>query len=126
MEKYVFKSGPIEELSWGKFKIFGEEHYKKYDGTLVGAGKDIRIYKGKVSPWKERKGHYVTTDMITGVDGCDILIIGCGINGAITVSEDVKTKFKNVIIKKTPQACEIFNEYFNQNKNVALLAHGTC
>ena len=126
MEKYIFESGPINDVSWGRFKIFGKEHYKRYDGTIVGAGKDIRIYKGEVSPWKERDGHFLTEDMITGVEGCEILIIGNGFNGAITLSNEIYKRFKNLIVKRTPQACRLFNKLYSEGKNVALLAHGTC
>jgi hypothetical protein len=126
MNTYFFKEGPITELSWGKFVIFGKEHYKKSNGSIVGAGKDIRIYKGVVTPWKERKGHYLTLDMITGVNECDILIIGNGILGAVEISKEIKEHYKNLIVKKTPEACKLFNKFYNENKNVALLAHGTC
>ena len=126
MKKYTFSNGPIEEVSWGRFKVWGKEHYRKDDGTIIGAGKDIRIYKDKITPWKERNGHYLTLDMITQVDDCDILIIGIGMYGAISVSEEIKKKYKNLILEKTPKACEIFNKLYNQGKNVALLAHGTC
>ena len=126
MKTYTFENGPIQKLSWGKFTVWGKEHYKTPDGRIIGAGKDIRIYKNKISPWKERKGHYITSEMITGVDDCDILVIGKGINGAITLSDDVYKSYKNLIVENTPQACKIFNELYQKGENVALLAHGTC
>jgi len=129
----IFDNGPIERLSWGKFTIEGIEHYLTSDGRTVGSGKDIRIIGRKVSPWFERKGHNLKKQMITGIfkQQIDILIIGNGIKGDLKVPGEVINEIhskgiKEVIIKKTPEACQLYNNFFQEGKMVALLAHGTC
>ena len=124
--------GPIEEFSWGKFIISGREHSKSWD-TKVGVGKDIRLIGTKVSKWKERKGHDLTNEMVTGIfeENIDTLIIGIGAAGAVncpaSVQEYIKSKgIREILLLKTPEACKKYNELFQDGKHVALLAHGTC
>ena len=38
----------------------------------IGVGKDIRLIGSEASKWKERKGHLLTSEMITGVFGKNI------------------------------------------------------
>lgn len=125
-------NGPIEEFSWGRFIINGEEHSKS-SGKKYGAGKDIRLIGNAVSAWKERKGHRLTTEMITGVFGknIDILIIGIGISGALecpfSVQEYIRSKgIQKIILERTPDACRTYNEMNRTGLQVALLAHGNC
>jgi hypothetical protein len=33
---------------------------------------------------------------------------------------------EEIVIEKTPVACELFNQYYKQKRNVVLAAHGTC
>ena len=133
MDVYKFKNGPIEELSWGRFVIRGQVHQKLPDGTIMGAGKDIRIIGEQVTPWKERKGHLLSNDMITGIFDKDIevLIIGTGFYGALEVPDHVVKFIKSkgipkVILLKTPKACETYNELYSKGVKVAMLVHGTC
>jgi hypothetical protein len=126
------EKGPIEEVSWGKFIIRGVEH--SIEGTQTkGSGKDIRIIGDRVSEWRERRGHLLQPEMITGIfgQGIDKLIIGTGHDGAIEVTEDTILYIHNngiaeVIIEKTPIACKKYNEYYVKGHRIALLAHGTC
>ena len=124
--------GPIQEFSWGKFIISGHEHSKSI-GTKIGAGKDIRLIGTEVSKWKERKGHLLTNEMITGVIGRDIeaLIIGIGATGAVECPPSVQEYIKSngipeLILLETPEACKRYNEMYRSGQQVALLAHGTC
>jgi hypothetical protein len=124
--------GPIEHFSWGKFIVCGKEH-SKIANEKTGFGKDIRLIGKEVSKWKEREGHSLNSKMITGIfnKGIEILIIGIGVNGLIECPENVReyiksNGIKNIIIEKTPEACRIYNEFFNNGEKVALLAHGTC
>ncbi len=129
---FTDSNGPIEEFSWGRFIINDTEHSKS-PGMRIGAGKDIRLIGNTVSPWKERKGHHLTTEMITGVFGknIDILIIGIGISGALecpfSVQEYIRSNgIQKIIIVRTPEACQTYNEMNRTGLRVALLAHGTC
>ena len=126
------KNGPIEHFSWGRFIVAGSLHTKTPEGK-TGKGKDIRIIGREVTKWKEREGHLLDSDMITGVfdKRIQVLIIGVGVHGMIECPEKVIKKIKKkgiseVILKKTPDACRLYNKLFHKGKKVALLAHGTC
>jgi hypothetical protein len=129
---YDSKKGPIEHFSWAKFIIRGEEHSKAGD-VKKGVGKDVRVIGEKVTKWKEREGHKLSNEMITGVfeKDVEVLIIGIGVDGLIECPDSVK-KFifskgiKELIFEKTPSACDLYNELYNDGRKVALLAHGTC
>ncbi|MFI5342179.1 MAG: MTH938/NDUFAF3 family protein, partial [Candidatus Methylomirabilales bacterium] len=99
----------------------------------VGVGKDIRVIGGEVTAWKERKGHALTPAMITGVydAGLEVLVIGLGVQGALACPEDVTRSIRDqgiacVELRRTPEACRLYNTLLRAGKRVALLAHGTC
>lgn len=126
------KDGPIEHFSWGRFIVAGSLHTKTPAGK-TGKGKDIRVMGTEVTKWKEREGHLLDSDMITGVfdEGIEVLIIGVGVHGMVECPEKVikkikKNGIKEVILRKTPDACKLYNKLFHEGKKVALLAHGTC
>jgi len=128
-----FSVGPIEVFSWGRFVIRGEEHTKQPDGSLKGAGKDICLSGETVLPWKERKGHLLTPEMVHCAlrFAPDTMIIGNGVYGAVEVPPAVRETLlehgiKEVIVRKTPEACELYNQLFLKGEKVLLLAHGTC
>jgi len=135
---YIFKGKPIESLAWGSFNISGQNH-GKVNGQIIGSGKDIVLNGENVFPWKERKGHNLTTDMVISplrqLD-IDTLVIGNGVYGALNVSSELinhltsKTNIKKVVVLKTHEACQYYNDLFaNDNAatpKIALLAHGTC
>jgi hypothetical protein len=121
--------GPIERFEWGLFQINGEVH----SAEGMGVGKDICIVGGVVQPWQERKGHRLKIKMVLPAlkPEVEILVIGNGVNGAIRVPEKTRQAVKTagvveLIIEKTPAACEVYNRLARQGKAVALLAHGTC
>ena len=124
--------GPIERFSWGLFVIGGEEHGESEAGK-VGVGKDVRLIGTEVSRWKQRKGHRLTEEMITGVFGrdLDVLVIGTGVHGALECPRKVREAilaqgFSEVILEPTPKACAVYSKLYREGKRVALLAHGTC
>jgi len=123
-----FTEGPIQEFSWGRFVVDGEEH-----GRRCGVGKDIRVIGTEVTAWDERKGHTLRANMITGVldRGLDALVIGVGVWGRISCPDPVKQFIRDkgideVFVQNTPEACETYNRLFREGKRAALLAHGTC
>jgi hypothetical protein len=125
-------TGPVEWVDWGSFCVNGEEH-SKTDLGRVGAGKDIRVIGEAVSAWKERKGHLLTPEMITGVygRGIEVLVIGIGAHGMLECPEDVQASIRaqgigELILAPTPLACERYNALVRAGRRVALLAHGTC
>jgi hypothetical protein len=124
--------GPIEHFSWGKFTINGEEHQKNEEGKK-GKGKDICLIGDQVKKWKERKGHTLEPHMVSRVfdKNIETLIIGIGVYGKVECPEDVKKQvrknnIRELVLLKTPEACQKYNELYHQGKKVALLAHGTC
>lgn len=127
MENY-----PIESCTWGTFIIDGQEHSEPGD-VVHGVGKDIRLIGTLVTEWKERKGHKLKIEMISGVfdPPVDVLIIGSGHYNAIQCPDKVLRKIRSggigeVIVMPTPQACQEYNRRFANHEKVALLAHGTC
>jgi len=125
-------AGPIERFSWGRFVVCGETHFKGSEGR-VGAGKDIRLVGGTVTPWKERKGHRLKRSMITGVydQGLEALIVGSGVHGLLETPEKVRKDVSGhgiaeLIVVPTPDACGAYNRLHRLGKRVGLLAHGTC
>jgi hypothetical protein len=128
----IFKIGPIEFYKFGLFIVNGKEHSETKDG-IQGKGKDIRIIGKDVSEWKEREGHRLKSGMITGVydNDIDILVIGAGSEKALKCPIKVKKYIKKhgirqVIVKRTPKACKIYNRLYHKGKKVAMLVHGTC
>jgi hypothetical protein len=129
VDMFQDSKGPIEAFSWGRFLINGEIHAESGEGV----GKDICIIDGRVTAWKARKGHRLKPKMVACVmdRNIDILVIGNGVNGAIKVLKKTQDMIKDhgiqtLVIKKTPEACHIYNQLFREGKKVALLAHGTC
>jgi len=124
--------GPIEHYSWAKFIISGEEHSGDGD-SRIGKGKDIMLIGEKVKRWKDRKGHVLDPSMVEKALDWDIeiLVIGNGADGALIVPDEViefllKKGIENVMVRKTPDACRIYNKLYHSGEKVALLAHGTC
>ena len=132
MERYQFTTGPIQEVSWGRFVIGGQEHAKLSGGHIVGVGKDIRLIGEHLEAWAERQGHRLTIPMVEKAvqAGVETVIIGNGFLGAVEVPAEVRNYIrqqgKELIVEKTPEACRRFNELLSRGKKVALLAHGTC
>lgn len=121
--------GPIERFEWGQFQIQGDFH--SADGK--GVGKDICIVGGEVQPWSARKGHRLRPKMVHCALSPEvkILVIGNGVNGAIRVTKKTRQAVEDagideLIIEKTPKACEIYNRLARKGEAVAFLAHGTC
>lgn len=118
----------IERFTFGEFIIAGKKH-----SSEKGVGKDIRLVGREVSAWKERKGHRLTPEMITGVygQGIEVLVIGNGESGALEVPAEVIAAIQangipEVIVEKTGKACQVYNRLYRKGKKAALLAHGTC
>ena len=129
MPTFSDPQGPIEQFSWGRFIINGEVHSEMGEGV----GKDICIINGQVSAWTARKGHRLKPKMVTCVldEDIDVLVIGNGVNAAIKVLKRTQETLKDhgiqkIIIRKTPEACQVYNQLVRKGQKVALLAHGTC
>jgi hypothetical protein len=129
MQTFTDPDGPIEEFSWGRFIILGSAHSDQGEGV----GKDIRLIDNSVTEWKERKGHHLDPEMVTGVLENDLttLIIGIGVDSALHVSAETRKYIQDngisrLILLPTPEACGMYNRLTRSGNRVGLLAHGTC
>lgn len=105
-------------------------------GTIVVDGKsheDIKIDKdGNVRPWHYTEHHTVLADDILElIDGIEVLVIGIGTAGCVTVVDEVKqlVEKKNIklIIENTSDACNSYNDMLKKKPGkVAAILHSTC
>lgn len=111
---------------------------EKYDfGEIVVNGKkytrDLIIFPDKIKEnWWRKEGHSLCIEDLKEVIEYkpEILIIGTGYSGVMEVKEEVIKELERnnikVIIKKTKEAVNIFNEYTLKNKKVVCALHLTC
>ncbi|MCX7793914.1 MAG: Mth938-like domain-containing protein [Thermodesulfovibrionales bacterium] len=111
----------IEHYSFGRIIINGKTYTT-----------DIIIFPDRINPyWWRKEGHLLHLDDIEEVikEKPDLLIIGTGYNGVMKVPEElIKTLLAqgmDVVIKKTPEAVEFYNERDRSRKTVICL-HLTC
>jgi hypothetical protein len=129
MQTFTDPEGPIEEFTWGRFIILGKAHSDLGEGV----GKDIRLIDNDVTEWKERKGHHLIPDMVTGIfeKNLTTLIIGIGVDSAVEVPSETRKYIQvkgigRLILLPTPEACGMYNHLIRSGNRVGLLAHGTC
>ncbi|HOK41917.1 MAG TPA: MTH938/NDUFAF3 family protein [bacterium] len=112
----------IKEYNFGKIRINDKEY--NYDIEVRSDGKVIK--------WRRKEGHNLTFDDLQRAvnERAEIIVIGTGCYGVMKISEEVKTKIKNIGIKllydKTEIAVEIFNRFLLDKKNVIGFFHLTC
>ncbi len=111
----------IEHYSFGKIIIDGNTYIS-----------DVIIYPGRVnSSWWRERGHYLQiidlTDVINALP--EILIIGTGYFGRMTVPKEtlshLKSKGIEIYVEHTKKAVELFNTFQNDKAVIAAL-HLTC
>jgi len=112
----------IESYNFGQIVING----KKYSSDLI-------IFKDYIyDSWWRKEGHILCIDDIKEIINKKpaILIIGTGYFGLMQVSkeliENIKLSgIKQVIVKKTGDACTEYNK-FCKKKNIVAAFHLTC
>jgi len=111
----------IESYTFGQILING----KKYSSDLI-------IFKDYIyDSWWRKEGHNLCIDDIKEIINKkpEVLIIGTGAYGLMKVPSDLITYLKSknieVIIKKTKEACDEYNQLY-QNKKVIAAFHLTC
>jgi hypothetical protein len=111
----------IDHYSFGKIIIDGKAYTR-----------DLIIYPQRIdSSWWRREGHLLQIEDLSEVikEKPDILIIGTGYNGVMKVPEEtvanLRSKGIEVIIKKTTEVVEVFNNMKKDKKVIAVL-HLTC
>jgi hypothetical protein len=112
----------IELYNFGKIIINSKEYHS-----------DIIIYKNSIDDkWWRKEGHNLCIDDIKEIINKkpDILIIGTGSFGLMKVPKELIEKIKSsgikqVIVKKTGEACTEYNKLYKTNKIIAAF-HLTC
>ena len=112
----------IENYSFGQIFINGE----KYNSDLI-------IFKEHIyDSWWRREGHNLHIDDIQEIINKkpDILIVGTGYYGLMKVPEELienikSSGIKQVIVKKTGDACNEYNKLCKK-KNIVAAFHLTC
>ncbi|MFH1783520.1 MAG: MTH938/NDUFAF3 family protein [bacterium] len=111
----------IDKYSFGAITI---------DGTSYQS--DVIIYPGHVDDkWWRKEGHLLHIEDIEAAFSYEpeVIIVGTGHDGIMKVAPDVEGILKNrkiqLIVKKTANACNIYNE-LSKNKKVVATLHLTC
>jgi len=112
----------ITDYSFGRVKV-GNELYTN----------DIILYRGEVTSWWREDGHVVKLKDIEQImaNKPSYIVIGTGYYGAMKVSDEVVRKSDelgiNLIIRKSEEACNSYNNLIDQGyEDVVLAIHLTC
>ena len=111
----------IDSYKFGKMVVGGESYTN-----------DLKIYpEGVKSGWWRKSGHNLAKSDIQDIIEYkpDVLIIGKGSNGVMTVREDIikyilDNGIQELHVEKTGKAVELYNQEKNENKIGAF--HLTC
>jgi hypothetical protein len=118
---YIYIGKMIDSYNFGRVVI---------DGKLY--TKDVIIIPGRVKDnWWRKSGHQLCIEDIEEEveKGIEVIIIGTGYSGVMRVlpetMEYLQSRGIEVIVKRTKDACEIYNQLENNKKVIACL-HLTC
>jgi hypothetical protein len=110
----------IDSYEFGRIRINGKEYTT-----------DVIIYPNRIrSNWWRKQGHKLLKEDLEEVfeHAPEVLIVGTGAYGSMKVPEDtqrfIKSKNIELIVKKTKDACDIYNDL--NKKNVVAALHLTC
>jgi len=110
----------IQHFEFGKITINGTTYH------------DIKIINNKVINWQYIEHHTVTKQDIIEMfeDKPEYVVIGIGVDGLVSVNDDViefaKEKNIKLIIKNNQEACDEYNRLKKENKKVNAIIHSTC
>ena len=111
----------IEDYSFGRMVIEGQSY-----------SSDLLICDDKIKAnWWREEGHNLSLADLRWVlkQNPDVLIIGNGKSGVMTVPQDLQQQLKSevdLIVEKTAQAVKTFNQQQENNLTVAAGFHLTC
>ncbi len=111
----------IDSYSFGRIEIDG----KVYTADL------IILPVGILDSWWRKEGHLLTVEDLKPVieEHPEVLVVGTGASGMMRVDAGVQEKLESmgieVIIQKTEDACNTFNEISSSRRTAAAL-HLTC
>lgn len=112
----------IDHYSFGNIVINGQTY-----------NSDVIIYPDQVdSSWWRDQGHSLVPQDITRViqRKPDILIIGCGSSGLLTIPESTRAYVQEqgikLIDRPTEEACQEYNRLLKAKANIIAALHLTC
>jgi hypothetical protein len=115
----------VKSIGFGKIKVNG----KLYEKDIVIEGFDIRTRKkGPSKSQREKYGHTPLTHHEEIPWDCKVLVIGIGMSERLPVTDEFKAMAKKkgveLIMMRTPEAIEYYNENFTKDMNA--IFHITC
>jgi len=105
-------------------------------GSIVINGKEFRtdvvILPDRVNAgWRRKEGHILSVDDIKEIVDAEpeVLVVGTGYSGLMKIDRKTREHLRSsgirLIVAKTEEACEIYNELSKSKRAVAAL-HLTC
>ena len=112
----------ITDFAFGKIVVNGKTYTN-----------DLKIIRGQViADWWRKSGHRVEVEAIADIleSGPDTVIIGKGSPGLMQTSHHLRESLvaRNIVLieKTTANAIEVFNNLFEEGRNVAAGFHISC
>ena len=111
----------IDHYSFGRVTFQGRDYTS-----------DVLIYRGRVTPWWRVRGHSICEDDVDDLlaEKPGSLIIGTGAYGIMRVPKDfrelVEARGIRLVVKKTAEAVQEFNDRLARGEDVAIGMHLTC
>jgi len=112
----------IDSYSFGVMKVDGREYRQ-----------DLIIFPDKIrSNWWRREGHSLAIEDLGDIIEFkpELLIVGTGASGMMEIPAATKQALQNagiqIIVQKTSQACNTFNQQAECGKKVVGAFHLTC
>ena len=121
------------DVSFAKIVINGKTYFK--DIILCSDGKVLKRLKDLSKPLRDIYKHTPLSkkeleETIKIIGKVDLLIIGNGLEGKMPIQEEALEYLNEIglkyTVKKTKEACEIFNELLNKGVKVVAALHLTC
>lgn len=105
----------IQEFKYGMFKIDDKRFYD-----------DIKLLGSRVKLWECKERHITMKDLEDLLEiNPQLLIIGQGPGGLITVADDIKDilRMRKIPLKidKSQNACDLYNQALRDGKRVAAI-----
>lgn len=115
----------VKSLGFGKIKFDG----KVYEKDIV--IENLKVRKRDKGPSKIRRSEFGHTPLTIEESipwDCEVLVIGKGMSNRLPITDEVKAMAKEkgveLVILKTPEACEYFNKNYTEGMNA--IFHITC
>ena len=120
--------------AWGGFRVSVIDSYQVGEITINGKAysSDVIIFPDRVQgSWWRIKAHELCLEDIAGAiaENPEVLIVGTGVSGLVTVLPEVKQEIAardiKLIVEPTSEACKTYNQLSRSQKVVAAL-HLAC